>query len=192
MKVGCAQATDLISYPASDPCKSRRLTKVPGKCKTHAFLRGFCLAPHIGRQSNKGTSLHDSFPMHARWHLKPEGLAKSPLFVPKWRKRAARWAAGLAAGKWPSRAALARAEGVSRAYVTQVLVRLDSASNDRTLYGIDAGPTSAICCPQHPETAEAGHQYLARHIDKWCYDIDPCPPDFSGTNATWSISQNMG
>jgi hypothetical protein len=83
------------------------------------------MAPHIGRQSNKGTSLHDSFPMPGRWHLKRELTAKSPPFVPKWMERAERWAAGLAAGNWPSRAALARAEGFTRAYVTQVLGRLN-------------------------------------------------------------------
>jgi hypothetical protein len=83
------------------------------------------VAPQIGRQSNKGMCLLDSIPMSGRWHLRPELLAKSPLFVPKWRERAARWAAGLAEGTWPSRAALARAEGITRAYVTQVLGRLN-------------------------------------------------------------------
>jgi hypothetical protein len=86
------------------------------------------MAPHIGRQSNKGTSVHDSFPMPGRWHLKRELTAKSPPFVPKWMERAERWAAGLAGGIWPDRAALARAEGVTRAYVTQVLGRLNRDS----------------------------------------------------------------
>ena len=86
------------------------------------------MAPHKGRQSNKGMSLHVSFPMPGRWHLRSELPAKSPPFVPKWRERAFHWAAGLEAGRWPSRAALARAEGVTRAYVTQVLGRLNRDS----------------------------------------------------------------
>lgn len=60
------------------------------------------------------------------WKLaKPE---KPEKHAPKWQERAERWASGLAAGTWANRAALARAEGVSRAYVTQTLGRLNTAT----------------------------------------------------------------
>jgi len=39
-------------------------------------------------------------------------------------ERAEKWAKALSAGAYPSRAALARAEGVSRAYVTNTLRRV--------------------------------------------------------------------
>jgi len=96
----------------------------------------------------------DYFQHRAQWPLKrrakPRMLGKPPL----WKERAERWAAGLSARKWPSRAALARAEGVTRSYVTQVLGRLNSASKDRALNRINAVPTNAICCPRQSETAE--------------------------------------
>ena len=64
--------------------------------------------------------------LQGQWHLKRKERPIPAPFVPKWGERAERWAAGLLAGEWPSRAALARAEGVTRAYVTQVLGRLNN------------------------------------------------------------------
>jgi hypothetical protein len=68
----------------------------------------------------------DSFPHLAQWPLKRRAKQKERMKSPLWKEMAEHWTAGLAAGTWPSRAALARAEGVTRAYVTQVLGRLNN------------------------------------------------------------------
>ena len=85
------------------------------------------LAPHMARESNNGLVLHDSFGIPGKWHVKRPKPVKNAPRVPLWQERATRWASGLEAGIWPSRAALAREEGVTRAYITQVLSRLNNA-----------------------------------------------------------------
>jgi hypothetical protein len=81
----------------------------------------------IGRPQKVGLALTCSAPMklQSSWHLKRTKRPIPAPFVPKWRERAEKWAAGLSAGNWPNRAALAKAEGDSRAYVAQLLGRIN-------------------------------------------------------------------
>lgn len=103
-----------------------------------------------GLRTSSSAVSASAFPHRAQWPLKRRAKPRKTGKPPLWKERAERWAAGLAAGIWPNRAALARAECVTRAYVTQVLGRLNSASTDRLLNRIDAGPKVAICGHRHP------------------------------------------
>ena len=87
-----------------------------------------------------------------RWLLLAAFLAPEPEPPPKPKRvpgeRGRQWAAMLEEGVYPSRAALARAEGVSRVAVTQAPGRLSSLESPSHCVAVEAAPGQAVLSAQ--------------------------------------------